>query len=80
MAFGAAGRSVLRDRALMQPAQPTAIKVNPAPVTVADKATLSITGGDRSFGSVWRASQARAAVPNVDAAGLQVVELAELVA
>ena len=80
MAFGAAGRSVFRDRALMQPAQPTAIKVNPAPVTVADKATLSITGGDRSFGSVWRASQARAAVPNVDAAGLQVVELAELVA
>lgn len=78
MAFGAAGRSVLRDRALMQPVQPTAIKVNPAPLTVADKSTLAIAAGGRSFGSVWRATQARTAAVGVDAAALQVIELAEL--
>jgi hypothetical protein len=80
LAFGAAGRSSLRDRSLAQPAQSTAIKVDPAPVTVADKATLAVAGGGRTFTSVWRAAQARAAVTSVDIASVQVVELAELAA
>lgn len=81
MSFGAAGRSVLRDRALAQPVQPTALKVDPTPVTVADKATLAVTaGGGRAYASVWRAEQARAAVTSADTAGLHVIELAELAA
>lgn len=80
MAFGAAGRSVLRDRTLTQPAQSTAIKVSPAPVAVADKSTLAVSAGGRSFGSVWRAVQARDAVTTVATASLHVVELAELAA
>jgi hypothetical protein len=78
MGFGAAGRSPLRDRALSQPAQPTALKVNPPSVTVADKATLSVAGGARSYTSVWRASQARQSVTSVDVASVHVVELNEL--
>ena len=80
LAFGAAGRSPLRDRALVQPAQSTAIKVGPGPVVVADKSTLAVAGGGRTYTSVWRASQARAAVTHVDAASVHVVELAEMVA
>ncbi len=79
LAFGAAGRSPLRDRALAQPAQPTALKVNPAPVTVADKSTLAPAGGG-TFTSVWRATQARDNVTHVDVANVHVVELAELAA
>jgi hypothetical protein len=78
MAFGAAGRSPLRDRALQQPAQSTAIKVDPAPVTVADKSTLAVAAGGRTFTSVWRATQARQGVTDVDVASVHVVELAEL--
>jgi hypothetical protein len=80
LAYGAAGRSPLRDRAITQPAQSTAIKVNPAPVTVADKSTLAVTAGGRTFTSVWRASQAREAVTDVAVASVHVVELAELAA
>lgn len=78
MTFGAAGRSTFRDRALTQPAQSAAIKVMPAPVAVADKSTLSVAAGGRTFGSVWRAVQARDAVATVSAGSLHVVELAEL--
>lgn len=80
LSFGAAGRSPLRDRAMQQPAQSTRIKVNPAPVTVADKSTLSVAGGGSTFTSVWRAAQARSGVTNVDVASVQVAELAELTA
>ncbi|MDN5780958.1 MAG: hypothetical protein L0H23_02875, partial [Luteimonas sp.] len=80
LACGAAGRSPLRDRALARPAQSAAIKVNPAPVAVADKSTLAVTAGSRTFTSVWLATQARAGATSVDVANVQVVELAELVA
>ena len=78
LAFGAAGRSPLRDRAITQPALTTRLKVNAAPVIVADKSTLAIAGGGVSYTSVWRAAQARSAVSGVDVARLQVVELAEV--
>lgn len=78
MTFGAAGRSTLRDRALSQPAQSVALKISPAPVAVADKSTLAVTAGGRTFGSVWRAVQARDSVTTVTATSLHVVELAEL--
>ena len=55
LAFGAAGRSPLRGRTLVQPAQSTAIKVNPAPVMVANKSTLAVAGGGSNYTSVWRA-------------------------
>ncbi|HVP30690.1 MAG TPA: DUF6603 domain-containing protein [Myxococcota bacterium] len=80
LSFGAAGRSPLRDRALAQPAQSAAFRVDPAPVTLADKATLAVAGGGGTFTSVWRASQARSSVASVDAARVQVIELAELAA
>jgi hypothetical protein len=79
MSFGAAGRSPLRDRAMSQPAQPTALKVNPPSVVVADKTTLGVAGGAKTYTSVWRASQARQSVSNVDVASVHVVELNELV-
>jgi hypothetical protein len=78
MSFGAAGRSPLRDRALAQPAQSTAMKISPAPVAVADKSTLAITADGRTFGSVWRAVQARDAMTAAATTSLHVVELAEL--
>lgn len=80
LAFGAAGRSPLRDRALARPAQAAAFKVNPAPVTVAEKSTLAPAAGGRTFNSVWRATQAGAAIEGTAAGGVQVVELAELAA
>ena len=80
LAFGAAGRSPLRDRELQQPAQLTAFKVDPTPVTVADKATLAVAGGSGTYTSVWRAAQARTSVTNVDVANVHVVELVELAA
>ena len=80
LAFGAAGRSPLRDRALAQPAQSTALKVEPAPLTVANKSTLALAEGGQVFSSVWRATQARSAATTADAASLHVIELAELVA
>lgn len=78
MTFGAAGRSSLRDRALSQPPQSVALKISPAPVAVADKSTLAVSAGGRTFGSVWRAVQARDAVTSVATTSLHVVELAEL--
>ena len=80
LAHGAAGRSPLRDRALTQPAVSTPIKVNPAPVTLADKSTLAVAAGASTFTSVWRASQAREAVSDVAVGSVHVVELAELAA
>ena len=80
LAFGAAGRSALRDRTLAEPARPAGLKVNPAPVAVADKSTLTVQGGGRSYTSVWRATQAREAVTSVAVDSLHVAELAELIA
>jgi hypothetical protein len=73
LAFGAAGRSPLRDRALARPAEATALKVNPPPMAVADKSTLAVSGGARVYGSVWRATQAAH-----ELAKANVVELAEM--
>jgi hypothetical protein len=78
MSFGAAGRSPLRDRALSQPAQAAALRISAAPVTVADKSTLTVTAGGRTFTSVWRATQARNAVTSARTESLHVVELVEL--
>ena len=78
MSFGAAGRSPLRDRALSQPAQAAALRISAAPVTVADKSTLTVTAGGRTFTSVWRATQARDAVTSARTESLHVVELVEL--
>ncbi len=80
LAFGAAGRSPLRDRALARPDQATALRIDPAPVTIADKSTLAVAGGGRTFTSVWLATQARQGVADVDVATVQVAELAELAA
>jgi hypothetical protein len=80
LSHGAAGRSPLRDRALQQPSLPTAMRVDPAPVAVADKSTLAVAGGGATYTSVWRAAQARTSVTNVDVASVHVVEVAELVA
>jgi hypothetical protein len=76
--FGAAGRSPLRDRTLIQPAVPTALGVGPAPVTVADKATMTLVAGARTYTSVWRATQARVAATGAGAARSSVIELAEM--
>ena len=76
--FGAAGRSTLRDRHLTQPEQSTALRVDPAPVTVAAKDSLAIAAGAQIYDSVWRAHQARAASTTVDVQTLSVVEVAEI--
>src|SRR5262249_13543657 len=76
--FGSAGRSSLRDRTLTQPGQATALRVDPAPVTVASKDTLTIGAGAATYTSVWRADQTRRARATSEAASLGVVELSEL--
>jgi hypothetical protein len=76
--FGAAGRSPLRDRALTQPAQSTALRLDPPPVTVASKSSLVPATGAQTYSSVWRAHQARDTNTTVEAASLAVVELAEI--
>jgi len=63
--FGAAGRSSLRDRALTQPAQSAAIRVDPAPLMIAAKNTLTVTAGAQIYTSVFRAEQARDSVVTV---------------
>ena len=73
LAFGAAGRSPLRDRALAKPKQAAAFKVDPPPLAVADKSSLAVQVGGKLFTSVWRATQA--AQPMARA---HVVELAEM--
>ena len=78
LAHGAAGRSSLRNSALTQPPQPAPIRVNPAPVTVAAKDSMTRTTGASVQSSVWRAHQERAANTQVAAASLAVVELAEI--
>lgn len=75
LACGAAGRSPLRDRAMARPAQAAAIRVNPTPVAVADRSTLAITAGSRTFTSVWQATQAASVV---EVANAQILEVAEL--
>jgi len=77
MRFGSAGLSSLRDRALSQPAQGTAIKVKPAPVGVADKATLNLAAA-KTFTSVWQAEQTRRFSSTLDLRQHQVAEVAEL--
>lgn len=76
--FGAAGRSLLRDKALVQPALKAPMAVNPAPVTVADKNTLAPVAGAAVQGSVWQAGQGLATAGTLAAPHLQVVEMAEL--
>jgi len=44
----------------------------------ADKSTLTVTAGGRTFTSVWRATQARDAVTSARTESLHVVELVEL--
>lgn len=73
LAQGAAGRSVLRDKALARPAEATQLKVNPPPLAVANKATMALAGGAAVHASVWQATQAAQGVVNA-----QVTELAEL--
>ncbi len=80
LAFGSAGRSTLRDRALAQPAQSTALRINPPPVAVADKSTLAVAAGGQIYSSVWKADQARTANTSVAVASLHIAELAELAA
>ena len=80
MRFGAAGLSPLRDRALMQPAQATALRVNPAPVVVADKAALKPVAGAQAHSSVWQAEQTRVFDKTLTLAATQVAELAEVAA
>ena len=73
LAFGAAGRSPLRDRALARPAQAAAFKVAPAPLAVADKASFAVQLGGKPYTSVWRAAQAARPLAKAN-----VVELAEM--
>jgi hypothetical protein len=76
--FGSAGRSTYRNRTLTQPAQSTALRVDPAPVTVATKDSLTVAAGAQVYSSAWRAHQARAASNSVEVANLAVVEVAEI--
>ena len=78
MRFGAAGVSSWRDKALIQPAAPGALKVNPAPMVVADKSSLQVAGGGQTHTSFWRADQMRRFDLDLDAAASQVAELAEV--
>ncbi len=83
MAFGSAGLSPLRDRALSQPAQTVALRVDPVPVVVADKATLATTASGQVFASYWKAERAKDASATTTsrvAATLQVMDLAEAIA
>ena len=79
MQFGAAGRSVLREKDSIQPAEKAAIQVNPVPVTVADKSTLEPAPGATVLQSVWQASQTLAFGGVTTPRQSQVVELAELI-
>ena len=78
MRFGAAGLSPLRDRAAMQPAVPTALRVGPAPMVVADKSSTKVVAGGQTHTSFWRAEQARAFDPARNVSAIHVAELAEL--
>lgn len=78
MQFGSAGRSGLRDKELIQPAQTVPFKVDPAPMTVVDKNTLDLTAGAQVHQSYWQATQALAFTENLSPRQSQVAELAEL--
>ena len=78
MEFGSAGLSPFRERAAMQPAQATALRVNPPPVVVADKSALKAVAGAQVFTSVWQAQQVRAFDTGHAMAATQVAELAEV--
>ena len=78
MRFGAAGASPLRDRALTQPAQSTAVAVKPPPLAVVSKETFDLAAGGRIHTSYWKADQARTSDTVASAKSLQVAELAEL--
>lgn len=77
LAYGAAGRSSLRDRQLTRPAALSPLKMEPPPLVVADRAHLQVAAGAGTFTSVWRAEQARVTLSR--AASLAVVEGTELV-
>ena len=77
VAFGAAGRSNLRDQALNQPEQIHPIKVNPPPLMVVSKTNLAVSDATR-YTSVWQAEQAHQFNHALQSASHQVAELAEL--
>lgn len=78
MRHGSAGLSPLRDKARMQPATPSPIRVNPPPMVVADKASLQPVGSAALHTSFWRADQARLHDAAGDATASQVAEIAEM--
>jgi hypothetical protein len=78
MQFGAAGLSGLRDTARLQPAQPTALKLNPVPQVLAAKASLNAAPAVALQTSVWQAEQLRRFSPDLNPARTQVAELSEL--
>ncbi|MDB5892793.1 MAG: hypothetical protein JWQ88_324, partial [Rhodoferax sp.] len=77
--FGAAGRSALRDKRLVQPALQAPIALSPPPLTLADKATLAPVTGAQVQHSVWQAGQSVQGNAVADSPSrVLVVELAEL--
>ncbi len=78
MQFGSAGLSGLRDTARLQPAQPTALKVNPVPQVLAAKNSLNATPAVALQTSVWQAEQVRRYTPDLNPARIQVAEFAEM--
>ena len=78
MLFGAAGRSELRDKELIRPAQSVPIRVDPAPMTLVDRGTLDPIAGGEVHSSYWQASQSLAFGVNASPRQNQVAELAEL--
>ena len=78
MQFGSAGLSGLRDKARLQPAQNTALKVNPPPQVLASKDSLNAAPAVALQTSVWQAEQLRRYAPSLNPARTQVVELAEM--
>src|SRR5262249_47340588 len=71
MKFGSAGLSTLRDKGLSQPATPSALRVNPAPMVVADKSSLQATPHAAVHSSFWKADQARRFALDQDLAAMQ---------
>jgi hypothetical protein len=78
MQFGSAGLSGLRDKARLQPAQNTALKVNPPPQVLAAKTSLNAAPAVALQTSVWQAEQLRRYTSDLSPARSQVVELAEM--
>ncbi len=78
MQFGSAGLSSLRDTARLQPAQSTALKVNPPPQVLATKNSLNAAPAVALQTSVWQAEQVRRYTPDINPARIQVAEFAEM--